>query len=122
MGKQLRCLPCLNWNHHPQSMVFLTPLKSCRRKRPGSAHYLVARFPLSVISRADEAKQKTSRRDHGDFNEKSSAPTSKTSVRGIKVKGFNAADLSAVDDAFPSLPGANPKKDTGAAQQTKVSD
>ena len=73
--------------------------------------------------RADEAKQKTSRRDHGDFNEKSSAPTSKTSVRGIKVKGFNAADLSAVDDAFPSLPGAHPpKKDTGAAQQTKVSD
>ena len=72
--------------------------------------------------RADEAKQKTSRRDHGDFNEKSSAPTSKTSVRGIKVKGFNAADLSAVDDAFPSLAGANPKKDTGAAQQTKVSD
>ena len=29
---------------------------------------------------------------------------------GIKVKGFNAADLSAVDDAFPSLPGANLKR------------
>merc|ERR1711907_437823 len=57
---------------------------------------------LREKQRADEAKQKTSRRDHGDFNEKSCAPTSKTSVRGIKVKGFNAADLSAVDDAFPS--------------------
>jgi uncharacterized coiled-coil DUF342 family protein len=77
---------------------------------------------LREKQRADEAKQKTSRRDHGDFNEKSSAPTSKTSVRGIKVKGFNAADLSAVDDAFPSLPGAHPKKDTGAAQQHNVSD
>tara|TARA_B110000444_G_C18767609_1_gene560839 strand:- start:186 stop:959 length:774 start_codon:yes stop_codon:yes gene_type:complete len=73
--------------------------------------------------RADEAKQKSSRRDHGEFNEKSSAPTSKIPVRGIeKVKGFNAADLSAVDDAFPSLPGAHPKKDNGTAQQTKKSD
>ena len=98
-------------------------VKKLQEKKPWFCTLPRGKVPsLRDKQRADEAKQKTSRRDHGDFNEKSSAPTSKTSVRGIKVKGFNAADLSAVDDAFPSLPGANPKKDTGAAQQTKVSD
>merc|ERR1712072_1184072 len=77
---------------------------------------------LSLNKTTGKKKGRGKKKGGLKINEKSSAPTSKTSVRGIKVKGFNAADLSAVDDAFPSLPGAHPKKDTGAAQQTKVSD
>ena len=66
-------------------------------------------FPLSVISRELMKQQKTSRRDHGDFNEKSSAPTSKTSVRGgIQVKGFNAADLLCRGRCIPFSPWCKP--------------
>ena len=98
-------------------------VKKLQEKRPGSAHYLVARFPLSVISRE---LMKRSRRHPGV----TTVILMKRAVRRHPRHRFEVSRskvlmpliFSAVDDAFPSLPGAHPKKDTGAAQQTKVSD
>jgi len=74
--------------------------------------------------KADEAKQQ-SRRDRSEHVNKNSVVKPQAPARDAssKGKGFNAADLSAIDDAFPSLPGiASDVKGQGSAETAKTED